>query len=173
MLTADIDLTGRDWTPIGTATNTYSDYIAYGGVFDGNGKTISGLSIDNTKKYQAFIGYAKGAEVKALTISGSLKTSDQYAAGIVAYGNPVTITDCMKRRDSKLGKICGRYRSIRRHRHSDIRMQEHCIGFGCRGLSRRYSCDCDRNDRDKRTASTALMSRTAASREDIHTVRVV
>ena len=29
---------------------TYSDYIAYGGVFDGNGKTISGLSIDNTKK---------------------------------------------------------------------------------------------------------------------------
>ncbi|MFR4018308.1 MAG: GLUG motif-containing protein, partial [Clostridia bacterium] len=94
VLTADIDLTGRDWTPIGTATNTYSDYIAYGGVFDGNGKTISGLSIDNTKKYQAFIGYAKGAEVKALTISGSLKTSDQYAAGIVAYGNPVTITDC-------------------------------------------------------------------------------
>lgn len=94
VLTADIDLTGRDWTPIGTATDTYSDYIAYGGVFDGNGKTISGLSIDNTKKYQAFIGYAKGAEVKDLTISGSLKTSDQYAAGIVAYGNPVTITDC-------------------------------------------------------------------------------
>ena len=44
---------------------------------DGNGKTISGLSIDNTKKYQAFVGYAKGAEVAASTISGSLKTSDQ------------------------------------------------------------------------------------------------
>ena len=94
VLTADIDLTGRDWTPIGAATNTYSDYVAYGGVFDGNGKTISGLSIDNTKKYQAFIGYAKGAEVKDLTVTGSIKTSADYAAGIVAYGNPVTITDC-------------------------------------------------------------------------------
>ena len=94
VLTADIDLTGRDWTPIGTMTNTYSDYIAYGGVFDGNGKTISGININNSSKYQALIGYAKGAEVKDLTVTGSIKTSAEYAAGIVAYGNPVTTTDC-------------------------------------------------------------------------------
>ena len=39
-LTANIDLStlgDRDWTPIGKMTNTYSDYVAFGGVFDGDG----------------------------------------------------------------------------------------------------------------------------------------
>ena len=96
-LTSDIDLTGKDWTPIGQATNTYSDYVAYGGTFDGVGHTVSGLTINNAKTYQALFGYVKGGTIQDLTVKGSVKTSttsSSYAAGIVSYGNPVTIKNC-------------------------------------------------------------------------------
>lgn len=96
-LTSDIDLTGKDWTPIGQATNTYSDYVAYGGTFDGGGHMVSGLAINNAKTYQALFGYVKGGTIRDLTVQGSVKTSTKsssYAAGIVSYGNPVTIKNC-------------------------------------------------------------------------------
>lgn len=96
-LTSDIDLTGKDWTPIGQATNTRSDYVAYGGTFDGAGHTVFGLTINNAKTYQALFGYVKGGTIQDLTVKGSVKTSTgstAYAAGIVAYGNPVTISNC-------------------------------------------------------------------------------
>ncbi len=96
-LTSDINLTGKDWTPIGQATNTYSDYVAYGGTFDGGGHMVSGLAINNAKTYQALFGYVKGGTIRDLTVKGSVKTSTKsssYAAGIVSYGNPVTIKNC-------------------------------------------------------------------------------
>ena len=96
-LTSDIDLTGKDWTPIGQATNTYSDYVTYGGTFDGGGHMVSGLAINNAKTYQALFGYVKGGTIQDLTVKGSVKTSttsSSYAAGIVSYGNPVTIKNC-------------------------------------------------------------------------------
>ena len=40
-LSADIDLTGKEWTPIGTDKNN-----SYNGTFDGNGKTITGLTFN-------------------------------------------------------------------------------------------------------------------------------
>ena len=57
-LTKDIDLSNLegDWEPIGKATNTYKDYVAYGGTFDGDGHTISGLSINATTAYQGLFG---------------------------------------------------------------------------------------------------------------------
>ena len=99
-LTANIDLGNEAWTPIGKMTNTYSDYVAFGGVFDGDGHTISGLKIDNSAQYQALFGYVKGGTIKNLTVEGSVTTattSSAYAAGIVAYGNPVTMETCMNR----------------------------------------------------------------------------
>ena len=96
-LTSDIDLTGKDWMPIGQATNTYSDYVAYGGTFDGGGHMVSGLAINNAKTYQALFGYVKGGTIQDLTVKGSVRTSatgSTYAAGIVSYGNPVTIKNC-------------------------------------------------------------------------------
>lgn len=84
----------EDWTPIGKATNTSSSYVAYGGTFDGGGYTISGLKIDSNDQYQALFGYVKGGTIKNLTVAGSVTSSKQYTAGIVAYGNPVTVTNC-------------------------------------------------------------------------------
>ena len=95
-LTANIDLGNEAWTPIGKMTNTYSDYVAFGGVFDGDGHTISGLKIDNSAQYQALFGYVKGGTIQNLTVAGSVTTSSSsgYAAGIVAYGSPVTLENC-------------------------------------------------------------------------------
>ena len=99
-LTENIDLSNLegDWEPIGKATNTYKDYVAYGGTFDGDGHTISGLSINATTAYQGLFGYVKGGEIKDLTVAGSVNTSttsSAYAAGIVGYGSPVTIENCV------------------------------------------------------------------------------
>lgn len=96
-LTSDIDLTGKDWTPIGQTANINSDYVAYGGTFDGSGHTVSGLTINNAKKYQALFGYVKGGTIQGLTVKGSVKTSvksPSYVAGIVAYGETITILNC-------------------------------------------------------------------------------
>lgn len=101
-LTANIDLStlgDRDWTPIGYYTG-YSDCVYYGGTFDGGGFTISGLKIKSTKPYQALFGYVKGGIIKNLTVDGSVTTattSSAYAAGIVGYGDPVTMETCMNR----------------------------------------------------------------------------
>lgn len=89
VLCNDIDLKDKGWTPIG---KNYS-YV-YKGTFDGGGYTISGLKIDSTDQYQALFGYVKGGTVKNLTVAGSVTSSKQYIAGIVAYGNPVTVTNC-------------------------------------------------------------------------------
>ena len=85
----DIDLKDKEWTPIG---KNYS-YV-YKGTFDGGGYTISGLKINSTDQYQALFGYVKGGTIKNLTVAGSVTSSKQYTAGIVAYGNPVTVTNC-------------------------------------------------------------------------------
>ena len=95
-LTSDIDLTGKEWTPIG-CYNSYSDCVYYGGTFDGAGHTVFGLTINNAKQYQALFGYVKGGTIQDLTVKGSVRSSAKsspYAAGIVSYGNPVTIKNC-------------------------------------------------------------------------------
>lgn len=89
VLCNDIDLKDKEWTPIG---KNYS-YV-YKGTFDGGGYIISGLKIDSNDQYQALFGYVKGGTIKNLTVAGSVTSSKQYTAGIVAYGNPVTVTNC-------------------------------------------------------------------------------
>lgn len=78
-LMADIDLGNLDWTPIGTSTKNYT------GTFDGNGHVIRGLYINAAASYQALFGYLNAAAVKNLGVYGNVKTTNNYAAGIVAY----------------------------------------------------------------------------------------
>ena len=51
-LTADIDLTGKDWTPIGT---NYEN--RYKGTFDGRGHTIKGLTVTTNDQFVGLFGY--------------------------------------------------------------------------------------------------------------------
>ena len=87
-LTSDIDLTGIDWTPIGKDDNK-----AYTGTFDGNGKTITGLTVTGSDQYAGLFGrIGSGGTVKNVVLEGvQITTTYIYgSAGGVAgdsYGN--------------------------------------------------------------------------------------
>ena len=95
-LVRDIDLKNEEWTPIGQKAGN-----KFAGVFDGNNKTISGLSITENNiavtnalfdNYVGLFGAIDGGTVKNLTISGSVKGKN--AAGIVARMESGTIENC-------------------------------------------------------------------------------
>ena len=71
-------------TPIGTNTHPFK------GNFDGNKKTISGLSISVAGNNVGLFGYISGATIKYLTVNGSVKGS-QYVGGVVGYALNSTI----------------------------------------------------------------------------------
>lgn len=68
-LTNDIDLNGKEWTPIGT------DW--FGGTFNGNGHTISNLceTVANDSCLYGLFGYTNGTIIN-LNVSGSLSVPD-------------------------------------------------------------------------------------------------
>ena len=78
-LTADIDLTGKDWTPIGT------DYDnSYKGTFDGGGHTITGLTFTTNDEYAGLFGWLNRAgTVKNVVMEGVQITSDQIYGGSI------------------------------------------------------------------------------------------
>ncbi len=78
VLTANINLSGKSQSPIGTPS------IPFTGTFDGQGHTISGLNI-HTDEYAGLFGVATHAEIRNLTVSGTVKATGTYAGGIVAY----------------------------------------------------------------------------------------
>lgn len=91
-LTADIDLKGIDWTPIGKDDNK-----AYTGTFDGNGKTITGLTVTGSDQYAGLFGYiGSGGTVKNVVLEGVQITSDNSSgyAGGVAGDSWGTIENC-------------------------------------------------------------------------------
>lgn len=80
-----------DWTPISNITGAYYAEYAYKGTFDGNGKVIEGLYIDDSgSSLKALFGYVVGAKIKNLEVSGEV-TGNQYVAGIVGYATTFTL----------------------------------------------------------------------------------
>ena len=75
----DIDLTGKDWTPIGT------DYDnSYKGTFDGGGHTITGLTFTTNDEYAGLFGYLNRAgTVKNVVMEGVQITSNQIYGGSI------------------------------------------------------------------------------------------
>ena len=78
-LTADIDLTGKNWTPIGT------DYDnSYKGTFDGGGHTITGLTFTTNDEYAGLFGWLNRAgTVKNVVMEGVQITSHQIYGGSI------------------------------------------------------------------------------------------
>ena len=78
-LTADIDLTGKGWTPIGT------DYDkSYKGTFDGGGHTITGLTFTTNDEYAGLFGWLNRAgTVKNVVMEGVQITSNQIYGGSI------------------------------------------------------------------------------------------
>ena len=94
-LDKNIDLTGKDWTPIGT------DYDnSYTGTFDGGGHTITGLTITTNDEYAGLFGYlgnfGKFGTVKNVVMDGIQITCNHrlgYAGGVAGYSRG-TIENC-------------------------------------------------------------------------------
>ena len=78
-LDTDIDLTGKDWTPIGTDNDN-----SYKGTFDGGGHTITGLTFTTNDEYAGLFGWLNRAgTVKNVVMEGVQITSHQIYGGSI------------------------------------------------------------------------------------------
>ena len=108
-LDKNIDLTGKDWTPIGT------DYDnAYTGTFDGGGHTITGLTVTTNDEYAGLFGYLgnfgnAAGTVKNVVMDGIQITCNHRlgsAGGVAGFSRAVTIENC-----SVSGSVSGTMRA--------------------------------------------------------------
>ncbi len=102
-LTADINLTGKDWTPIGT------DYDnSYKGTFDGGGHTITGLTFTTNDQYAGLFGcLGEAGTVKNVVMEDVQITCNHrlgYAGGVAGFSDG-TIENCSVS-GSVSGTIC-------------------------------------------------------------------
>jgi hypothetical protein len=97
----NIVLSGN-WTPIGISSQPFS------GVFDGNGKIISGLTIASTSSYQGLFGIISSGTVKNLGLENIAINGDSRLGGIAGdVYNSSTISNCYT-----TGTITGQSNSI-------------------------------------------------------------
>lgn len=105
VLKADIDMTGKEWTPVGTYEAPFI------GSFDGNGYKIIGLSVTKASEdigisaafkysYCGLFGYASEATVKNITfenaqinISETAQNRNIYAGILGGYFSKCTLAD--------------------------------------------------------------------------------
>lgn len=79
-LTKDIDMSSiANFAPIGTETASYT------GTFNGNGHSISGLSVSGSD-YVGLFGYVNGATIQSINLCDSqITATGNYAGGIVGF----------------------------------------------------------------------------------------
>ena len=130
-LDKNINLTGKEWTPIGRGSSPYT------GTFDGGDHTITGLTVTGSNEYAGLFGYiGSGGKVKNVTlkdvkiesnhssgnvggvagwsygnieycsVSGSV-SSNSTAGGVVGYQSDGAITGCNSSATVNAGNIAG------------------------------------------------------------------
>ena len=84
ILTNNIDLTGIDWTPIGTSFSN-----SYTGTFNGGGHTITGLTVTGSDQYAGLFGrIGSGGKVMNVKLEGvQIESDNEMSAvgGVVGY----------------------------------------------------------------------------------------
>jgi len=109
-LASNIVLTSN-WTPIGSSSYPFK------GIFDGQGKTISGLSV-NGGDYAGLFGYVENGQIKNLNVvAAKIKTATgagitRYSGGLAAYyASDKPIENCGVQADSIVASgFSGAYR---------------------------------------------------------------
>ena len=101
MLMADIDLSGIEWTPVGTwvpsgeseeEQEIPSSEFAFTGTFDGNGHKISNLKIDQPDGMAlGLFGCISGAEVRNFTLENASVDGSLMSADVVGYSYMSTV----------------------------------------------------------------------------------
>ena len=89
--TANINMTGQTWTPIGSSSGN----TRFSGVYDGGGFNITGLTINapGTSSQGLFGCIDTGAIVKNVGLVACDINGNQYVGGVVGY-NFGTVQDC-------------------------------------------------------------------------------
>ncbi len=97
--TADIDLNGIDWVPIGSYyesadSATTTGRAAFNGKYNGNFHSITGLSVNVPLSYAGLFGRCnKYGEISNLAVEGTVSAADNYAGGIagaVCWGSKIS-----------------------------------------------------------------------------------
>ena len=112
-LSADIDLTGISWIPIGTSSCPFK------GIFNGKGHTISSMEISINQNandvYAGFFGVADSATIQNIGIINSSVTAQSssavFAGSIVGQSNNTTVSNSYSATDvnaisTSSGNIC-------------------------------------------------------------------
>lgn len=109
-LVSDLDLSGKEWTPIGTDGNPF-----WGG-FDGGGHTITGMKI--TGKEASYVGLfgechnftTASSYIKSVTVKGANISGKSFVGAIAGVG--ANISDCYSIENTicarrQVGGVCG------------------------------------------------------------------
>ena len=99
-LTADIDLTGREWTRLDT-------WPGYSGVFNGQGHRITGLNFSAATTELFGLLHERGVIKNLQLIDVNLYGSSGHAAGIVEENNGQIIACSVTGKISAYGRTCG------------------------------------------------------------------
>lgn len=110
LLVSDLDLSGKEWTPIGTDGNPF-----WGG-FDGGGHTITGMKI--TGKEASYVGLfgechnftTASSYIKSVTVKGANISGKSFVGAIAGVG--ANISDCYSIENTicarrQVGGVCG------------------------------------------------------------------
>ena len=108
-LVSDLDLGGKEWTPIGT------DGKIFWGGFDGGGHTITGMTITGDRDYVGLFGEcrnftADSSYIKSVTVKGANISGHSHVGAIAGEG--ANISDCYSIENTIcaawcVGGICG------------------------------------------------------------------
>ena len=89
-LANDIDLAGREWTPLGF------DGAKFTGTFHGFGHAIGNMLCTNRPSVQrrGLFGWTSGAVLDGISVSGVVASAAYYTGGLVGSADATTIRDC-------------------------------------------------------------------------------
>ena len=88
-LVADIAMDSTvSWIPLGSSTAQFT------GKFDGQGHTISGLTIQPGSNYVGLFGHTNGATLKNIRLEGVNINGGGYVGGLVGHAVKSTLVDC-------------------------------------------------------------------------------
>lgn len=99
-LEADLDLAGENWDPIGRVTKQNDKYYDFYGTFDGQGHTISNLTVGNDDSYTSEDGHNKGlfggtrnATVKNLIMENATIKGNYFVGAVIAHAQASTTVE--------------------------------------------------------------------------------
>lgn len=109
LLVSDLDLNGKEWTPIGTGSKSF-----WGG-FDGGGHTITGMTITGDRDYVGLFGECHNfttasSYIKSVTVKGANISGKSFVGAIAGVG--ANISDCYSIENTicarrQVGGVCG------------------------------------------------------------------